>query len=104
MYKILVGWVFTCVVITSAPLALGANIATQALPNVSLEKVKLSSQQVNATAHHSLNSQSNPINNEATVKPIKKTSDAESTSTKAQLGLLLTALFCFVALSNRRGI
>ena len=92
------------IVYASAPLALGADIVAQKVANVTLKKVKLGSQQISASTRKSLNSQTDRISNEAQIKPIKTIADPELTSTKAQFGLLLTALFCFVALSNRRGV
>ena len=104
MLKILVGLVFTSIVYASTPLALGADIAEQKGANVTLKKVKYGSQQISVSARKSLNSQTDRISNEARIKPIKTIADPDLTSAKAQFGLLLTALFCFVALSNRRGV
>ena len=104
MLKILVGLVFTSTLFASAPLTLGADIAAQKGANVTLKKVKIGSQQISVSSRKSINSQTDRISNEARIKPIKTIADPELTSTKAQFGLLLTALFCFVALSNRRGV
>ena len=104
MLKILVGLVFASTLYASAPPALGADIADQKGANVTLKKVKYGSQQISASDRKSLNSQTDSISNEARIKSIKKIADTDLTSAKVQFGLLLTALFCFVALSNRRGV
>ena len=101
MLKILVGCAFACLISTNATLAVAAEVTTPKVVNASLQKVKF-------TAQKSGYSQFDRVSTPARDKAINSSSNAQGEikvmPQSAQLGLLLTALLCFVARASRRKV
>ena len=105
MLKILVVCMVVSFTSTSASLALAAEVATPKVAGTSLQKV-------NFTAQKSIYNQLDRVSIPAQDRAIDSSNNSPNNSPKnskvmpekAQLGLLLTALFCFVVRASRRKV
>lgn len=97
MLKVLVGCAFACVISASATWAVAADVLSPTVTGTALQKVKFSTQK----NVYSQIERSNVTMRDRTTNPANaETAMPES----AQLGLLLTALLCFVVRANRRKV
>ena len=101
MLKILVVCIVVCFTSTSASLALAAEVATQKVAGTSLQKVNFIAQK---SIYNQLGRVSIPARDRAIDSPNNSPKNSKVMPEKAQLGLLLTALFCFVVRASRRKV
>jgi hypothetical protein len=97
MSKILLGLVFVSVVSIHAPTASAADVASPKVVSAKLQKMQVSSQK-------SVYGQFDRIFVLSREKNDKSIHSTAKMSADAQIGLLLTALLCFVVRANRRKI
>ncbi len=97
MLKILVGCAFACVISTSAAWAVAADVVSSKVAGASLQKVKF-------TVQKNVYSQIDRSSVPARARTMHAANPETAMPESAQLGLLLTALLCFVARASRRKV
>ena len=101
MLKILVVCMVVCFTSTTASLALAADVATPKAVSAGLQKVNFTAQK---SVYSQLDRVSIPARDRAIDSPNNSPKNSKVMPEKAQLGLLLTALFCFVVRASRRKV
>jgi hypothetical protein len=100
MLKILVSCTVACIISTNATWAV-AEVATPKVAGTTLQKVKFNTQK---SFYSQLDRFSMPARDKAINPPSNSENHSKVMPVNAQLGLLLTALLCFVARSSRRKV
>ena len=101
MLKILVGCALACLISTNATLAVAADVMTTKVAVANLQKVKFTEQK---SGYSQLGRVSMPARDRAINSPSNAQGNIKVMPQSAQLGLLLTALLCFVVRASRRKV